>query len=127
MGRPRERSQTTLHSSLFFTGFFALVFQPFRAHAWIHWVIPFWTYWESVCTVMGGPSDEGWVESLCSASRTAVSSILLFVVFASNPETSSTCCPTCTTNAHPPGPGLPRQPPSVQISIGSFTGAPLRG
>ena len=62
---------------------------------------------------------------LGSASRTATSSIRLFVVSASNPERSSSAPPERTTYAQPPGPGLPRHPPSVQISISSLTLPPL--
>ena len=58
-GRSRESSQRASHSSLFFTGFFALVFHPLRDQVWIHWVIPFCTYWESVCTATGTPFGLG--------------------------------------------------------------------
>ena len=38
---------------MFFTGLLALVRQEFRSQAWIHSVMPFCTYWESVVTVIG--------------------------------------------------------------------------
>src|SRR5690349_2938616 len=47
---------------------------------------------------------------------TAVSSILLLVVAASPPNSSFSTLPSRRMAPHPPGPGLPRQAPSVNIS-----------
>ena len=47
------------------------------------------------------------------ARITAVSSMRLFVVAASAPEISRSCPPNSKSAAQPPGPGLPRQAPSV--------------
>ena len=53
---------------------------------------------------------------------TAVSSILLFVVWASPPLEYEIILPSeRVTYAQPPGPGLPEQPPSVKISTVCMT------
>src|SRR5258706_15614718 len=37
-------SSSSCHRATLSTGFLSLFFQPFRFHAWIHWVMPFFTY-----------------------------------------------------------------------------------
>ena len=49
-------------------------------------------------------------------SMAAVSSMRLFVVSASPPDSSFSKPPQRSMAAQPPGPGLPRQAPSVKIS-----------
>src|SRR5512146_2461635 len=46
----------------------------------------------------------------------ASNSIRLFVVSGSPPASSFSLLPMRRSTAHPPGPGLPRQAPSVKIS-----------
>src|SRR6185437_7567411 len=46
----------------------------------------------------------------------AINSMRLLVVADSAPETSLRCLPATSSAAQPPGPGLPRQAPSVYIS-----------
>lgn len=55
-------------------------------------------------------------ESLSKARSADVISILLFVVDGSPPEISSVAPAIWITAAHPPGPGLPMQDPSVWTS-----------
>ena len=90
------------------TGALAAVRQPFAFHPWIHSVIPFCTYWESVCST----TRLGRFRA-ASASITAVSSMRLLVV-ASSPPKSSRSLPSQVRSApQPPGPGLPLHAPSV--------------
>src|SRR5574344_2143019 len=54
----------------------------------------------------------------------AVSSIRLFVVACSPPESCRTASPAKITTPHPPGPGLPEHPPSVYSVISSIKNEP---
>src|SRR5690606_18189839 len=57
--------------------------------------------------------------SASSAMIAAVSSMRLLVVAGSPPESSFSVVPSRSRAAQPPGPGLPRQAPSVKISTAS--------
>src|ERR1700754_2807226 len=76
--------------------------------------MPFCTYCESVCTI----ALHGRFKA-SSAAITAISSIRLFVVFASPPNSSFSWSPKRRMAPQPPGPGLPLQAPSVKMSIRS--------
>ena len=95
----------------FVTGAFAAVFQPLAFQPWIHSVMPFCTYCESVCRItrLGRFRTE-------SASITAVSSMRLLVVDRSPPKSSRSLPSKVSSAPQPPGPGLPLQAPSVKIS-----------
>src|SRR5579863_8991278 len=82
-------------------------------------VAPFFRYWLSVCrTTLHGRF------SASSAMVAAVSSIRLFVVAGSAPDSSRSTPWNRITAAHPPGPGFGLQPPSVQISTTSDADGP---
>src|SRR6202789_1565232 len=57
----------------------------------------------------------------------AMSSMRLLVVAGSAPETSLRCSPATSNAAQPPGPGLPRQAPSVNISTEVMSRTYFRG
>src|ERR1017187_10992190 len=77
---------------------------------WIHVVMPFLTYSESVTT-----STSHCSRSDFSPSIAAVSSMRLLVVCFSEFQISFFKSLKRRTAAQPPGPGLPRQAPSVMI------------
>ena len=80
------------------------VFQPLASHfAYQRSVKHCTTYFESL-TTSSGPG------SASSASSAARISMRWFVVWGSAPLA---CAPSGTAHAHPPGPGFPRQAPSV--------------
>src|SRR6185437_5584904 len=85
--------------------------QFLRTQPVLHRVMPSLRYWLSVCrtTSQGRLSDS-------SAAAAAVSSIRLLVVLGSAPDSSLMTSRYLRMAAHPPGPGLGLQPPSVQIS-----------
>ena len=56
-----------------------------------------------------------------SALMTAVSSILLFVVIGSQPESSFSLSPDLKIMPYPPAPGFPLQAPSAKISTNGFS------
>src|SRR4051794_14292006 len=95
------------------TGWADAVFQPFFFPPWIHLVI------ESSSRVEAGTMHA--VEPGASERRpssAAVYSMRLLVVWPSPPDSSTVPAPSAPTTiaAHPPGPGLPLQAPSVQTS-----------
>lgn len=103
-------ASSSIHRSWFLTGFFVAVFQLFFFQFFTHDCMPFFTYWLSV-----------WISSsscflhACNARITAINSMRLFVVLGSPPLRSAIFLPSVAIKPHPPGPGLPRQLPSVQI------------
>src|SRR5471032_2569460 len=104
-------ASSALHRSSFLTGSMAAVFQPRAFQPWIHSLIPFCTYWLSVCST----TVHGRLSAL-SASITACNSMRLLVVFSAPPKISFSA-PSATINApQPPMPGLPLHAPSVKIS-----------
>ena len=106
--RALTSSMNGSHRSRFLTGSFFEFFQSFLSHPFHHSCRKqLTTYVESLCT-RNGPSKA------CTAALAAVSSIRWLVVWASNPDDHS---PSSTTNAQPPGPGLPRHAPSVNTSV----------
>src|SRR3569623_52353 len=100
--------------STVFTGSRSAVFQPLLFQAEIHSVMPRRTYCESVviATVHGRLSAS-------SPAMAAISSMRLLVVRVSPPYRSFSVPLLRSTTPHPPGPGLPRQAPSVYISTTS--------
>jgi hypothetical protein len=104
-------SSRACHRSLFFTGFFADVFQPRLFQFGSHCVRPSRTYFESVCnTTLRRPFKA------FRASIAAVSSIRLLVVSGSPPCRVLRLSPDISNTPQPPAPGLPLQAPSVYIS-----------
>lgn len=101
-------SSSLCQRSAFLTGSRPAVFHPLRFHPAIHDVIPLLTYVLSVYS----RTSQGRV-SASSAWMAAISSMRLFVVAGSPPFSSRWCPPYCSRHPHPPGPGLPRQAPSV--------------
>src|SRR5579864_9762725 len=102
---------SSCHSSAFLTGFLSDVRQPLRCQLWIQRVIPSRTYWLSVLSRTA--------HGRFNASRplmAAISSIRLLVVSGSPPDSSRSLCPMRSNTPQPPGPGLPRHAPSVNIS-----------
>ena len=99
--------------SWFLTGLPAAVFQPLRFQPGSHVVIEFSISCESV--TMHALAASG---SERRPSSAAVSSMRLFVVSGSPPESSTGSPPSggMTIAAQPPGPGLPLQAPSVHTS-----------
>ena len=96
------------HRSWFLTGFLSAVRQPRAFQDGSHSVMPLITYCESVCTV----TRVGRFKA-ARPMMAAVSSMRLLVVAASDPD-SSLCVPfQLSSTPQPPGPGLPRQAPSV--------------
>ena len=96
------------HRSAFLTGVLSAVLQPLRFQPWIHSLMPFLTYSESVCR----STREG-LFSASSAEIAAISSMRLLVVAASPPQISLRCVPEIRIAPQPPGPGFPEQAPSV--------------
>src|SRR4051812_33116179 len=95
--------------SWFLTGSPPAVFQPLRFQPWIHFVIESSIRRESVTMHARLPAG-----SERRPSSAAVYSIRLLVVCGAPPESSTGSPPPPTTiAAQPPGPGLPRQAPSV--------------
>ena len=80
--------------------------RPFQMDS--HSVMPRRTYWLSVCS-----STRQGRFSAFSASMAAVSSMRLLVVAVSPPQISRSCSPKIRIAPQPPGPGFPRQAPSV--------------
>src|SRR5574344_2852452 len=79
--------------------------------------MPFSTYCESLCT----RACTG--RFMASRARmTASSSMRLLVVAASPPHISFSCPPLFSRTPQPPGPGLPRQAPSVKMSTAVCAG-----
>src|SRR5471032_959920 len=118
---PRTQRQSTwwtawaassaCHRSTFLTGSLAAVFQPRAFQPCIHSLMPFCTYWLSVCSV----TMHGRLSAL-SASITACNSMRLLVLSLVPPQISFSA-PSATRNApQPPRPGLPLHAPSVKIS-----------
>jgi len=73
------RLSSSIQSSRFFTGSLEAVRQPLRFQLCIHTVIPFFTYWESVCILIAGRgagSDSTYLMALITADN----SIRLLVV-----------------------------------------------
>src|ERR1700736_3497295 len=101
-------SSSSRQRSLLITGFLALVSQFRFFQAWIHSVMPFFTYSESVIT----STSHGSLMAR-SPSMAAVSSIRLLVVWGAQPNISRLRLPYRRIHAQPPGPGLPIQAPSV--------------
>src|SRR4051812_20432945 len=99
--------------SWFLTGWPDAVFQPFFFQPWIHLVMESSSSVESVTmhAVEPGASER-------RPSSAAVYSMRLLVVWPSPPDSSTVPAPSAPTTiaAHPPGPGLPLQAPSVQTS-----------
>ena len=103
-GSDRYASISGSHRSRLATGFFALLSQPRASQPSHHRSRKqFTTYVESL-TTSSGPS------MLRNASRAALTSIRWLVERASGPLAKG---PSRTAQAHPPGPGFPRQAPSV--------------
>ena len=72
---------------------------------------------------------EAYLRRLFSCARpsmAAISSMRLLVVWRSAPLTSFSASLCFSNAAQPPGPGFPRQAPSVKISTRSFNGFPIR-
>src|SRR5471030_3118427 len=118
---PRTQRQSTwwtawaassdFHKSSFLTGSLAAVFQPRAFQPCIHSLMPFCTYWLSVCST----TAHGRLSAL-SASMTSCNSMRLLVVFSAPPKISFSA-PSATISApQPPTPGLPLHAPSVKIS-----------
>ena len=103
-------SSSFCHRSWFLTGFFVDVRQLFFFQPGSHDCMPFLTYWLSVWI-----SSSSCRRAAVNAQITAINSMRLFVVLRSPPLRSAVCVPSVATNPQPPGPGLPRQEPSVQI------------
>ena len=102
---------SSCQSSWFFTGWRDAVFHPLQIQPFIHSVIPFTTYWESVVNLI---LQGSW--SCLRATMAAVISIMLLVV-CGWPPLISRMSPFCLMmHPYPPGPGLPLHPPSVNIS-----------
>ena len=120
-------ASSAISRSWFLTGVPAAVFQPLRFQPGSHFVIELSISCESVTTTTFEPSG-----SERRPSSAAVSSIRLLVVSFSPPESSIGSAPSAgmTIAAQPPGPGLPLQAPSVQMTASpgsTSTGESLRG
>jgi hypothetical protein len=100
------------------TGCLSLVRQPFARQRAIHSSTPRLTYCESVVSA----TAHGRL-SASSPAIAAMSSMRLFVVIASPPLSSRSRSPSRSSAPQPPGPGLPRQAPSVNSS--TMSRAPL--
>lgn len=103
-------SSSFCHRSWFLTGFFVDVRQLFFFQPGNHDCMPFLTYWLSVWI-----SSSSWRRAAVNAQITAINSMRLFVVLCSPPLRSAIFLPSVATKPQPPGPGFPRQEPSVQI------------
>src|SRR5829696_4957933 len=115
----RNRTSATNGSqrSRLTTCFLALVSQPRASQPCHHRSRKqLTTYVESLST-SNGPSKAR------TASSTAWISIRWFVVWGDPPES---CLPSWVAQAHPPGPGLPEQAPSVQTERAA-TGSGIGG
>src|SRR5215469_4470857 len=102
----------SIHKSLLRTSplpFISLFFQPLLFQLGSHSVMPRCTYWESVRRMTAHGSRRA-----CNPWITARSSMRLLVVFFSHPKISPVCFPKRSTQAQPPGPGLPMHAPSVE-------------
>src|SRR5690606_19191020 len=84
----RQASCRRSHRSRFLTGSPPEVFQPRRTQFGIHRVMPWRTYWESVCST----TSHGRL-SVSSAAIAAISSMRLLVVSGSPPTTSRSFSP----------------------------------
>ncbi len=104
------RASNCCHRSWFLTGCFVAVRQLFFFQFFSHDCMPFFTYWLSVWI-----SNSLWRAAAVNARITAINSMRLFVVLRSPPLRSAVFLPSVATKPQPPGPGLPRHEPSVQI------------
>ncbi len=103
-------SSSGLQRSWLATGAPLALRQPRRSHPCHHRSLKqFTTYVESLAISIASPLSRCFLWEL-SASSTARISIRWFVVCASAPLSQ---VPSAVAHAHPPGPGFPRQAPSV--------------
>lgn len=105
-----QRLCRSSHRALFLTGLPLAVRHPFLTQLLIHAVMPLIIYSESVVN----STSQGSLRYL-RATIAAVISMILLVVSATLPLSSTLSPFSLIMHPYPPGPGLPLQQPSVNI------------